>query len=221
MKKKLNEYFKLVEQSRQISEKGTTTELKAKMKEISRNIRKLSEKLADPNADFEPLLKQISEFKAEQKRLAEKLESAADYDKGAVKKKIVALRKEILGAKHTDNWDEVVAYFKKNPVALTSLIHQTGYDEHDPVKVLRSLPFRGRVSGPYAVRFDYDVVLEDGSKRSFGSVRKIILQLDQYKKRDIKSLALTYDALKRYAKQGRLTLDGLKVTDIVRKEKKS
>ena len=65
------------------------------------------------------------------------------------------------------------------------------------------------------------MVLEDGGKRSFGSVRKIILQLDQYKKRDMKSLALTYDALKRYAKQGRLTLDGVKVTDIVRKEKKS
>ena len=82
------------------------------------------------------------------------------------------------------------------------------------MKVLRSLPFRGRISGPYGTRYEYVVKLADGSDMSFSSVRKTVLSLDQYN-RDFKSLSLTYDALQRYVARG-LTIGGVKVASVER-----
>jgi len=214
MNQKLDQYFNLVEQSRNITSSSEINSLKAKSRDVKRKIRKLSTTIADPNTDINDVMKQIAKLKDEQRNIIKVMSEAGEVDKTSVKRRIVDTRNEILQASYHDSWKDLIHYFKKNPVALTSLIHQVGYDQLDSVKILRTLPFRGRVSGPYGTRYSYEVEFVDGVKKQFSSVRKVILALDQYN-RDFRSLALTYDALNRYVDRG-LSINEQKIAKINR-----
>ncbi len=191
-----------------------SSDLKAQLRDVNKQIKKLGSQFADPTADMSALVGKLSDLRGQQKELLDVLKTPLSGDRGSIKRALVEAREQILDSAHSPNWDSTVQYFRNNPVALTALIKQTGYDTLDPVKSLRTLPFRGRVTGPQATTYDYVVVTEDGQKHSFSSVRKIILTLDQYQK-DFKSLALTYDALNRHVTRG-VTINGVKVKNIER-----
>ncbi|MDZ7814690.1 MAG: hypothetical protein U5N86_01395 [Planctomycetota bacterium] len=219
MEEKLKEYFDLVEKSKTVTESPNQGIVRNKLREVKSKIRKTSTELSDPSADMDTVMAKIKDLKEEQNKLMEQLQESGGMDKTTVKKRIVDIRKEILESPHREDWDELVRFFSENPVALTAMIDQVKYDQKDPVKILRTLPFRGRVSGPYGTRYDYEVTLQDGTSHNFSSVRKIILALDQYN-RDFRSLALTYDALQRYISRG-ISMNGIPIKKVTRTTKES
>jgi len=222
MKKKLNEYFKLVEKSKIVPDPTDQSVVRAELKDVNRTIKKLSNSLTNPEASIEEVMEQIKVLRKKQVELNTAIKKSGGVDRTSVKKRIVEIRKEILGKKHTDTWEEIVEYFDDNPIALTALMHQTNYDQKDSVRTLKTLPFRGRTSGPYGTRYFYKVSLQNGEEREFTSVRKIILSLDQYNK-DFRSLALTFDALQRFVERG-ISMNSLTVKNVkrfAREEKKA
>ena len=219
MEEKLKEYFDLVEKSKTVTESPNHGMVRNQLRDVKAAIRKTSTELSDPNADMEAVMAKIKKLKDEQNELMQKLEENGEMDKTTIKKRIVDIRKEVLNSPHRDDWDELLKFFSENPVALTAMITQVKYDQKDPVKILRTLPFRGRVSGPYGTRYNYDVILQDGSSHNFSSVRKIILALDQYNK-DFRSLALTYDALQRYISRG-IRMNGIPIKKVTRTTKEN
>ena len=214
MTQKLSEYFNLVEKSRSFVEAPGLSAQKSQLIDVNKQIKKLGNQFADPAADISALLNKLTQLRKQQVELQEALKSAGTSHRSVIKRQVVETREKILEAAHSPNWESTVQYFKSNPVALTALIKQTGYDAMDPVKSLRNLPFRGRVTGPQATTYDYAVFTEDGERHSYSSVRKIILSLDQYQ-REFKSLALTFDALNRHVRRG-VSIDGKKVNKIER-----
>ncbi|MFA4987579.1 MAG: hypothetical protein WC712_13435 [Candidatus Brocadiia bacterium] len=217
MNSKLSDYFALVTKSRSATESQDVTSLRNRMREVSKSIRKLSSQVADPSANFSEIMGKISGLKEEQRGILDKLSQFGSVDKVSLKRKILENRMDLLNSPYRDGWHDVVDFFKKNPVALTALIHQTGYEDLDRVQVLRTLPFRGRVSGPYGARYYYTVRMADGTDRPYPSVRKIIVTLDQYN-RDFRSLALTFDVLSRMIMRG-LTINGMRIASISRRVK--
>lgn len=213
----LDKYFELVEKSRNAVETPDQGIVRGRLKEVTRKIKKTGNLFSDPNADMDEVMSLITNLKEEQRELLAKIAESGDVDRTSVKKQIVDVRREILETKHAREWDKLVGFFSDNPVALTSLIHQTGYDQKDPVKILKTLPFRGRVSGPYGTRYHYIVELSDDSALEFSSVRKVILALDQYNK-DFRSLALTFDALQRFVTRG-ISIHGVKIVKVLRTPK--
>ena len=217
MTKKLENYYELVRMTRESVESPDLGIARGRLKDITKKIKRMGALFADSNANMEEVMLKLRDLKREQKKLDEQIANSGEFDRTSVKKQIVDVRKEILETKHAREWDKLVSFFNDNPVALTSLIHQTEYDRKDPIKVLKTLPFRGRVSGPYGTRYQYVVKLADDTTDRHSSVRKVILSLDQYN-RDFRSLALTFDALKRFVTRG-ISVNGVKVTDVVREPK--
>jgi hypothetical protein len=214
MDKKLTDYFGLIKSSREAAQPSALALLKTKLRDINREIRQSSAKLADPSADIPVIVKKITELKNDQKQVLLKMANTQGSDRTSIKKRIVDTRLELLKVPYHPDWNKMVDFFKANPVALTAMMHQSGYDGQDRVQVLRTLPFRGRVSGPYGTRYNYTVKMADGTTKQYSSVRKIIVTLDQYNK-EFRSLALTFEVLSRMLKKN-LTIAGVKVAGFSR-----
>ncbi len=214
MTQNLNDYFRLVDLAKSVTTTSDLNALRGRFRDVSKQIRELSSTLAKPDVNITDVIGKIQTLKNEQRQLSTKMEESGDVDRSAIKQRILETRKNILDSAHRHDWNELVGYFKTNPVALTALIQQANYEQQDPVKVLKVLPFRGRISGPMPSRFNYEVELANGKKVSYKSVGKVLKSLDQYNK-EIKNAAVTYDVLGRNIERG-VSIDGVRVTKVNR-----
>ena len=214
MHTKLNDYFKLVDLLKQTKSDNKISDLKNRLKGVKRALREKSRLMLAENVNMSELASEVEALKKEEASIKEAI-SASIKGGVVIKKKIAEERKMILSAPHREDWDAIVSFFKKNPVALTSVIHQTGYEQEESVKALRSLPFRGRISGPYGLRYKYEVELEDGSKRHFSSVNKIVASLDR-KNELFKGRLITFSAFTKKLRRHIMRIDGLKIVSITR-----
>ncbi|GAB4158328.1 MAG: hypothetical protein Kow00107_07240 [Planctomycetota bacterium] len=214
MQDKIKQYFELVNMVRTVIRNPNGDAIKQRLAETKRKIAKAASELVRPDVDMEVLLARLNSLKHEREQLVATMEKMGITSHGETKKRVAELRTEILSESHREDWPELVEFFRKNPIALTSLIHQTNYDAADAVYSLRKLPFRGRAGGGQVSKFTYRVILESGEERKFSAIRKIILELDQYGTQ-FSSLDLTYATLKRYLKKG-LSINGVPVKEIIR-----
>jgi hypothetical protein len=214
MKEKIKKYFEILEKLQNLTEDPNSGTMKLRLRDVSKRIRKVSVQLADPAVNMTEVMAKLTQLREEQQKVLEAMKVSPEFDRNQLKMNLIEVRQDILEAKYTDNWDSLVKQFSDNPVALTALMFQAGYEQTESTHTLRRIPFRGRVAGPYGARYEYVVTLKNGKKKSYGSVRKIIVELDQYNS-DFRSLALTFETLKRYLATG-LTMGSVPVVSIKR-----